>query len=291
MARGVGGRFIKNTQAQFYINVDAMLAAANLLDTMSSNLIEIETYAYSIVKEIIRDTFAIAVREADAAGGFPVEFQNHVMEAASRIVPRVSITGGKLLVDVDLEDSMGSYRELTRAYHQGALLASGGRLDGPYEGQELATDNAEDRHLFWEALQGGQSTFTGFNRKLGKDVTRTIKDAHEKWDKTKQKYIEIWGSKAPEWLFIQFGQEEWDPTVPQINIVGQIQDRVTYTLSETLWSYVSSYVERANRIRTTGPAGGYSDTGRYAVKLASPSAVINGKTYRKGQFVPKNTNV
>jgi hypothetical protein len=200
------------------------------------------------------------------------------METVRQIIPTVAMDGGQLYVNLDLEEWLGGEEDLTKAFHQGAQLEGGGKLWGPYTGQALKNDDAEERHIFWEALRYGA---TSVNIK-GKNVH--MRDST--WEETMEQYLDIWGDKAPQWLFIQFGQEEWDPYVPQVDIYNNIKQSIRGFAEGYLADLLEAEVDIANRYRATGLDVGFSgDKGPARVLAGTYTA--NGKTYRPGRFAPR----
>lgn len=278
MASGIGRR-------EFYVNADSMIEGASIIGSTFANVGRLEYSAFKIAKEIIMRVFEEAVVFADSDDGFPPEFQQHVLKVASTIRPTVIVDRNELFVSFDLEESMGGETELKRAYHQGAILADGKtRLDGPYTGQALLTDDEYRRHEFWLAIRYGQSKVQ--TNKDGKIINHTINNPSEKWEKTKDKYIEIWGNKAPEWLFIQFGQEEHEPTIPSFNIVEAIQEDISASLTRLLEIEFESSVRLANQLESFGFAGGINKAGRAYLTSGSYTGPT-GKKYRPGRFIPR----
>lgn len=261
---------------QFEVNADAVIAGANLI----GNIKIPPSIFRNVVRLALEDTFEEAVRYADGDGGFPEEFQDHVMGVVRNYQGySIETAGASVFINFDF-DGLGTHEELTRAYHQGAMLAEGGRLWGPYTGQALKQTDPSERHTFWEAFQEGRSTV-----QMGNKRVPTTKSGHT-WEETKQQYVNIWGEKCPEWLFIQYGQEEWEPTIPSFDIIGEFEQRL-YALAETeLVYFVETELAIANSYITTGIEVGFTSRGQ--PRLASPTTTIGGKTYRTGQFVPKN---
>lgn len=265
-------------KSEFYVNIDAVIAGAELIaDTFTSLSNAIEHEMYDVVKQAIYDEFDIATLQANSDDGFPEQFRNHLMDKVRNIRPTVFMDNTQLFVSFDLEEELGGYEDLKKAYHQGALLADGTRLWGPYVGQRLHNEDAEERHLFWEALRYGQPAKT---KKGG------LVKTEGKWEETVNQYIEIWGDKAPQWLFIQFGQEEWEPTVPQIDMFNNIRRAVNTYATETLYRTLEAQVALANTYKATGLTVGYQGA-KAPARVISGTITIGGKTYRPGRFAPR----
>lgn len=259
---------------EFHVNIDAVLAGADRISSTFerlSSMIEVEMRV--IVKQIIVDEFESAVNLANSDDGFPERYQQHLMETVKQIIPTVIMNGGELFVGVDLEEWLGGEEDLKKAFHQGAQLAEGGRLWGDYTGQALKNDDAEERHTFWEALRYGRDSVVI----KGKNVH--LRDST--WEETMEQYLKIWGEKAPQWLFIQFGQEEWEPTVPEIDIFNNIKRSVRGFAATFLAEILSQEAAIINTYKTTGLDVGF--TGQKAPRVISGTA---GK-YRPGRFAPR----
>lgn len=263
----------------FHVNVDAVIAASERIASTFERLSSmIETQMYSIVKDIIITEFQSAMEIANSDDGFPERFQQHLMETVREINPAVFMDAGQLYVSFDLEEHLGGLEDLQRAFHQGAQLAEGGRLWGPYTGQALKNDDPEERHQFWEAVRYGRSSVDI----KGKSVH--IRDSS--WEETMEQYLNIWGSKAPQWLFIQFGQEEWEPYVPEVDIYGNIKSAIRNFAGNYLASLLEAEVEIANRYRATGLDVGFTGQ-KGPARVLSGTYTFNGKTYRPGRFAPR----
>lgn len=267
---------------EFYVNIDAVVAGAERIGSTMSRLNNIvESELRYITKDILRQEFNWAVRQANAEGGFPESFQQHLLGVVSDIIPTVIADGNDVFINLNLEEYLGTRDDLVKAFHQGATLADGGQLWGPYTGQELRNENAEDRHIFWEAIQRGDT------RAPNPSGGGEIHIPGGAWERTQEQYIAIWGEKAPEWLFIQFGQEEWAPYVPATDIIGNVREAVQNAAAVALFNIVENEVAIANTYKTTGLQVGYSQSGTPRVREGTYTDPRTGKTYRPGRFVPK----
>lgn len=266
-------------RGEFYVNVDAILEGADAIGMSFERASSIiSNQLFEITKTEIMSVFEEAVVEADEDEGFPIEFQQHVLDVASRVIPTVFVDSGMIFVGLNLEDQMGNEEQLRRAYHQGAVLADKTKLDGPYEGQALNQDDEELRHEFWEAIRFGVSEISTFNKKTGKMQRQRIKDPEEKWEHTKRKYIEIWGEYAPEWLFMQYGQPDWSPTVPAIDIERRIQQNIEGAAETYLADFFYYSIEQANAYRSRGIEIGF---------VKSNNAKPNLRNKATGQFTAR----
>lgn len=266
---------------EFQINVDAIVASSRLIGDFANNA-AIAGAMKSIVKLAMIEVFEEAMDYANSYDGFPVEWQQHTMNVVRGFNDFV-VTVGAFGVYIGIDfDALGTQSELRRAFHQGAMLEGGGHLWGPYEGQALASKDSEAAHTFWEAIRYNQKT--AFNPATGKRMP-TSKVPYQ-WDEVVNKYVEIWGEKCPEWLFIQYGQEEWEPIVPQFDLEGEVGYRLGSLAETMLAEFLDDTVRIANLYRSAGAEVGYTGSG--TPRLESPLLTVGSKTYRKGQFVPKN---
>lgn len=264
-------------KAEFYVNVDAVLRASEFLGTSirsASTIIEEE--AFNFIKALLVDEFTAAGRIANSKGGFPEEYQAHLLENVGNIIPTVILDGRGLFVSIDLEDWLGGYDDLTKAYHRHAKLDGGGELTGPYDGQALKQEEAEIRHIYWQAMREGRAKA---------DINGKHVPVQGNWDQTIEEYLQIWGDKSPQWLFIQFGQEEWEPYVTQVDIVNNLQDSINFAMSGYLASYLESVIRVANSFKSAGLEHGYTSKGQ--PRVIAGTVTVGGKTYRPGRFLPK----
>lgn len=264
--------------AEFFVNVDAVIAGAQqigLTFSRASSIIESEMFGF--VKQLIYDEFELAGRIANSEDGFPEEFQEHLLNNVSKIIPSIFMDMHGLFISFDLEEWLGGYDDLTKAFHQGAQLEGGGQLFGPYTGQALKQDDAEIRHVFWEAIRYGKAKADIGGKHV--PVTGT-------WDDTIQHYLDIWGEKSPQWLFIQFGQEEWQPYIPQIDVLDNIENVIQAAAASYLAGVLASSVAIANTYKTVGLEVGYTGQ-KSAPRVISGTVEVNGKIYRPGRFVPR----
>lgn len=265
-------------KAHFYVNTDAVVEGARAIgQTFSGGAAGIIQREMEIlVKTIIVEELEIAARIGNSENGFPDEFKDHMLANAARIHPDIFQDLHGLTVTFDLEEWLGGYDDLQRAFHQGAKLADGGFLDGPYTGQALHQEDTETRHIFWEALRFGRA-----KAQIG-EKSVPVKGS---WEQTMEKYLEIWGEKSPQWLFLQFGQEEWEPYVPQVDILNNIEDAVQGAATAYLLKIFENTVKIANEYKSAGIDVGYTPKG--ALRVISGTIEANGKVYRPGRFVPK----
>lgn len=255
---------------EFHVNTDAVVAGSNRIGTIMER--EGPAIAQGLQRQaqlILQEVAQEAVLVANTANGFPAPFQRHLMKVMKRIPVNVSVSPDGVSASIDL-DVLGNTDDLRKAYHQGARLAGGGRVDGPYNGEALHNEDAAERHIFWEAIRRGSRTAP--NPK-GAGHVPVPDDAS--WDKTMRKYIEIWGDKAPEWLFIQFGQDKWNPPVAQYDILGNFNARFQRLAEAYLVDVVDEEVRIANLYASKGIDVGFTSkgsvrnkaTGRFVKKI------------------------
>lgn len=266
-------------KAEFHVNIDAVVESLDYIDASLSRISSlIESEMYGLVKSVIYDEFSLGCRIANSDDGFPPEFQEHLLNNVENIIPTVIPDGyGGIFVSIDFEQWLGGQDDLTKAFHQGALLEDGTKLWGPYTGQPLKQEDTGIRHEFWEAVRRGD-----------RSVQIEDKNVHfeASWDDTIEQYLNIWGEKSPQWLFIQFGQEEWAPYVVQYDLINNIQEAVNAAATEYLTTMVESTIRIANTYKTAGLDVGYSGSSAQP-RVISGTFEVNGKVYRPGRFVPK----
>lgn len=203
----------------FAVDISTIIHAANKLDSMPFDLIpRLSSELQVIAKETLFEVFAEAVIQANSQGGFPAPFQAHVLSSIQHL-PILPIVNGTLItVFVDF-DILGTESDLRRAFHQGAKLTGGGGRDGylwgPYNGQELVSKDAAKRYVAWNAVANDSGAY-----KFGGPKSKTYYlPEWASWENTINQRIAIWGDRAPEWLYVQFGQEEWSPKIPAGSVI------------------------------------------------------------------------
>lgn len=267
---------------EFQVNIDAILESSRYIGTIGSRLGTIEDEMRKITKLALIDVFEDAVRYANSDDGFPPEFQDHVMSVIRNFEDFYIITDSYgCFISVDFE-ALGTEQDLQRAYHQGALLEDGTRLWGPYTGQTLKQGDAELRHIFWEAFQEGRKT-----AEIGGKRVPTDRGGHD-WEETKEQYINIWGAdKCPEWLFIQHGQEQWNPTIPSYDIIGEFELRLYSFAEQLLVTFVEAEIRIAEAYESVGSTVGFTKKGQPRLISGSFVNPATGRTIRPGQFAPR----
>ena len=262
---------------RFETNVEAVIGGANLIGQFGPNLVG--KLARDVVRGILTETFIVGMRVANSDDGFPEEFQSHLLNIVKTMPINVIVDYDSLFVSVDF-GYLGDETDLRKAYHQGARLQGGGQLWGPYTGQPLASEDDERRHIFWEAVRREDSSVEMPGRS-GK-----VKIPAGAWERTKEQYIRIWGNKAPQWLLIQYGQEEWPPYVIEYDLINKFYADMVSDLTALLAVELQYTVELSNLYRTAGVSTGFTSKGQ--PRLLGKTTIINGKAYKPGRFIPKN---
>lgn len=252
----------------FQVDISEINTALDQMDQIPSQLPEIATRIKNAGRLILEEEFEFAM-EAQSLVAFPQEFREHIREVVSEAYFDVNVSGSSIAITFDF-NSLGTVQELKQAFHQGARTADGDVIDGPYDGEELAEEDASKRHLFWEAMARGESKAPHPN-----DPTKSIRIEPEAWQITKQKYIDIWGDKAPQWLYLQFGQRKWQPTITPGSIIEGFTARFNEIGNEIFNSALAQKVETAQTA--------------YGIRLTASSTELgpSGQPRRAGQFYPR----
>lgn len=131
--------------------------------------------------------------------GFPEPYIRHIVEVSRYTPPSVIVSGDTLTVFFDFYE-LGTASDLPKAYHRHAKLKDGTTLDGPYSGQPLKYPKRMRLNV-WE-------TNTGL------------------WEESWEEKVDIWGDRAPEWIFLAFGQP-YDPSTPPTELIDEIEARLS----------------------------------------------------------------
>lgn len=250
----------------FDVDISEILDSLDAMDSIPSFIMDdIADEVDVIARSLLRQVFEEAI-DKQSEEGFPQEFRDHVMEVIGFMdVDRV-VGQGHAEIFVDF-NQLGTLNDLTKAFHQGAKLAEGGIVDGPYEGEALLNP-VDERHEFWLAVRTGTRSVPNV-KGHGK-----IPIKEGAWEETKRKYVEIWGDKAPEWLYLQFGQDKWEPHIRASSIVEDFSARFQQQANEVWQRRLSQAVEDAQRgsarlIKNTseiGPSGKPRKAGQFYFK-------------------------
>ncbi len=225
----------------------ALSSASNELGSIISRATDyFKSNAIQMINEEIISAAAYAGEDA-----FPRQYLYGILEH----IPGILITEGNSLV-LDF-DELGTYAVLTTAFHYGARLSSGGTVELPWHGgggDSGLKNEVDKRYDFWSAVHGGYRY---------RNITTT-----GLWPETIAARVDQWNSlgKAPQWLFLQYGQEEWEPTIDPSPIVENITDNL-YSLWRTiLQGELDALIDQINDSK---PGVRYEPRGRGA-KLRGP---------------------
>jgi hypothetical protein len=262
----------------FTVDVSSIIAATNFIDGYTNTaLVELSTILRGTAQNLLHAIFSDAVKYADSEGGFPPPFQDHVMSVLGTIPILSNVHNGAVSITIDF-DYLGTNDELKRAYHQGARLADGSILWGPYEGQELARKDksGERSHLAWQSLRAG---FSGV--KFGSKSKTFNFPSGSSWEATMQQYISIWGNKAPEWKYIEYGQQKWDPKIPASAVLEDFDHLLQIEGTRVFEELLARIMETAN---------GYSELGVPVVPTAAGPGrkFLSFREVSTGQYISPN---
>lgn len=151
----------------------------------------------------------VLIRAAAGAGpeAFPTQYIDPMLDAAQNVV---TLLPGELVVNFE---AMGTLSDLVEGYHYKARIDKESHVELPYQGEELKNDT-ERRYEFWLKVFHGEK-YHNFNYAGA-------------WNETIAARLTVWGNRAPQWLLLQYGQEEYEPTISPYPIV----EDVTFDLRE-----------------------------------------------------------
>lgn len=195
---------------------------------------ELEIRFKNIARDILVEEFQNAI---DQQSDFFGEYADQILQAVVQLPIGVIVTENSFEIIVNF-DNLGTYQDLTEAYHYGAMLADGGQvLDFPSPGEGALKNDREKRLEFWTSVYTGQPYFHMIEDNEGNLIGagRDISTAGMLED-TIAARVDYWSSigKAPEWLFLQFGQPLGVPTVEASNVIQRWENR-TYSLLYALF--------------------------------------------------------
>lgn len=235
---------------------------------------EAPMYARDILEGIFREAFA----QEDL---FP-EYETHIIDAVRDLPVRVVPDLANNTMDISIDFALlGSYKDLELGFHRGASLSGvKGRVELPYRGEELANGPTE-RLIFWLHLLAGEPVPMengGFMQTAGL-LAETIADRVNTWSDV---------GKAPEWLLLEFGLKYGAPRVEAHHIMDQWETQMYEYLDVRLTLIVDRAVSVFNSMVSYGAAGVKPRiVGTNLIQApAGETWVVNGKTYRPGQFIP-----
>ncbi len=151
-------------------------------------------------KAVIDDILIKAAAQAGSEA-FPLAYIEPMLRAAGNI-----IISQPTEVFVDFE-SLGTVEDLQEGFHYMARIDSESHVELPYGGEPLKNDT-EQRYIAWQRVFHGE-TWHGI-------------DYSGSWSETIAARLEVWGDRAPQWLLLQYGQEEFEPTINPYPIVEEI---------------------------------------------------------------------
>jgi hypothetical protein len=262
------------------VDVSSIIAATNYLDRVPIDLIPRLAAEFQLMaKGILFDVFINAMPIANQQGGFPAPFQAHVLEVVRNLPILTYVNGSTINVVIDF-DLLGTSDDLVRAYHQGAKLASGGGREGylwgPYQGQALKSENPLARYSVWNVVRSGHDSFK-FGRK-----SKTYKlPEWASWDETMEQRIKIWGNKAPEWIYLQVGQRDYYPTIPEGSVFEDFAIRFNTESRALFAAELARYVAVANSYQS---ALGIPIAGAVRSKGAKFRSLLSGR------YLPEDVN-
>lgn len=264
--------------ARFDVDISAITKSLHAMDEIPRHIMnsiahEIERLARAELIGVFSEAMELQSNDA-----FPTEFRIHMLSVLEEVPFQTEVSATSFAIDFDF-NSLGTRVDLERAFHQGALLADGKtRLHGPYTGQALynpANDPIEDeaRHIYWRAVN------------LGLHSAPNAEHGHVPvplgaWEETKQAYLEIWGNKAPNWIYLQFGQNKWEPEIRSFPIIETFTTLLNEYASGIFESRVIEEIEAAQRQGAVLTP--------YGARLTEPSNLLgpSGKPRKPGQFYP-----
>lgn len=243
------------------------------------------------LRQTLLEVFTDAIYRA--GDGFFKEYATHLLG----MVENIPITyeafgeeGWRIQVNFD---SLGTYYDLIPAFHRGALIApseGGGdmaRVQLPYKGQRLRLPYSR-RYAFWQAVYTG----TPFQPAARNGRNPPAIPTAGLLDETIADRIRVWDEqgKAPEWLFLQFGQMRSEPVIQPQYIIEAFEEQAAATIYSIYEDELDAIVQDAQTIsyyedtRTTNPITGLFVTGAAAVNVASATAAYE-RYYNLGQQV------
>lgn len=169
----------------------------------------------------------ILIKAAAQAGSdaFPLAYIEPMLEAA-----------GKMSIQRPTEfllefEEMGTADDLAEGFHYGAKIEGGGQVDLPYGGEPLKNDT-QQRYEAWQRIYRGD-TWHGL-------------DYSNSWSETIQARLQVWDDKAPQWLLLQYGQTEFEPTILPYPIVEEVTFDLTQIFNSMLTLEINSIAARFN---------------------------------------------
>lgn len=247
----------------YNVDISTIINSLNYMDQIPAKVLE---SIADEVRDAVRGTLINVFQQAMGTQNpyaFPEEYKEHVLRVVAEAPIHSGISGNSFFVDFDF-DVLGNEQDLRRAFHQGAALVGGGFVDGPYDESMELKNSTEERHLFWESVRRGDSAGPASGKQIRRKSGRYGKKgkgvpiAPGAWEETKAKYIEIWGDKAPEWLYLQFGQTLWEPYIKPAAVIEDFSSQF-YAIAEDIWyNRLAAEVAIANSTNLSHHPGYYT---------------------------------
>lgn len=155
--------------------------------------------------KIVEPIFGVAI--ASAGEGFPPIYGEQLMRVVSRLGPEINVLGLTVSVEFDF-DRLGDYEQFSEGFHYQAMLAEGGRVELPYQGENLKNEFNE-RYDFWLQI----SDTWGGRIPGGGHLNETYAARVAYWDSI---------GVAPQWLLLNYGEGRYEPYVRPFPLVETI---------------------------------------------------------------------
>lgn len=213
---------------------DALGASEYQLERAFRNVL----YAFSSeAQQVIANNLIQAAAQA-GPDAFPLQYVSPMIDAAKEVVV---LNLNEVILDFE---RLGTMDDLEQGYHYKARIDNESHVELPYQGEDLKNE-VDRRYEFWLRVFHGES-YNNF-------------DYAGAWSETIAARLAVWGNKAPQWLLLEYGQEEWDPTIEPYPIVEDVTVEL-YSLFETmLKSEVQYILDHLNRPVPTIPTGAAYD--------------------------------
>ena len=201
---------------KFYISVNADPKYKKIISELKTRVpLEVHTATVQTaerLQDLTLQVIKIQIQNAAArhSEAFPPAYMIHLLSQLSELQVETSISEYSFNIAFNF-NQLGTKDDLMQGYHYGALLKSGGFVDLPWHGGSSDASLKNDvmtRYEFWTALR--------FNLTYkGRPIENTL------WNDTINARVSTWNSlgKAPEWLLLQYGQQEWEPTLEPTPII------------------------------------------------------------------------
>lgn len=182
-------------------------------------------------QEVIENSLIQAAAKA-GPDAFPPQYIQPMIDAAQGIL---IAQPGEVVLDFE---QLGTVDDLVEGFHYGAKIEGGGQVDLPYGGEVLKND-VNERYQAWLRILHGE-TWHGL-------------DYSSSWSETIQARLDAWEGKAPQWLLLQYGQTEWEPTIQPNAIVEDVTAELFVVFDRLLLGEVNEIVAAINKPKPTRP--------------------------------------